>query len=107
MKTLALILSTFAAGLQGVAHVRINPSSTIEWTQLSNGALSNCITGYTVSWNGGELMTNTSSVSAADLSGRGFPYCQTLSVTVTPSTSIGPVTTGAGTSNILFRHPGK
>ena len=51
-------------------------------------------------------MTSTNSVSAVDLNGRGFPYCQTLSVTVTPNTPVGPVTTGAGTNRTQFRHPG-
>ncbi len=92
--------------LQGVDNVGMS-ASTLTWTQLAN-TRPECITGYIISWSSGSVTTSTTatSISAAELNTNGFPYCQNLSVTVTPNTPIGPMSTGAGSVDVLFQIPG-
>ena len=54
------------------------------------------------------MTTNTTatSISVAELNTNGFPYCQTLSVTVTSNTPVGPVSSGAASDDVLFQIPG-
>ena len=49
---------------------------------------------------------NPTYVSATVLSSVGFPYCQTVVVTVTPVTPIGVVTGGSGSAMAMLQHPG-
>ena len=91
--------------LRGVNNVR-GTSSTLEWTQLPN-TWSDCITGYIISWPGGSVIRDdtTTAISATDLNANGFPYCLTITVTVTPNTRVGPLASGAFAS-VLFKDPG-
>ena len=93
--------------LNGVSNVRTTPS-TVEWDQLTSGLESRCITHYRLTWAGGMYDTpnSSTSVNAAVLSSAGFPYCQTVMVTVTPVTPIGVVTGGSGSAMAMFQHPG-
>ena len=93
--------------LNGVSNVRTTPS-TVEWDQLGSGLESQCITHYRLTWAGGMYDTpnNSTSVSATVLSSAGFPYCQTVMVTVTPVTPIGVVTGGSGRAMAMLQHPG-
>ena len=92
--------------LNGVSNVRTTPS-TIKWDQLGGGLESQCITHYRLTWAGGMYDTpnNSTSVSAAVLSSAGFPYCQTVMVTVAPE-PISVVTGGSGSTMAMFQHPG-
>ena len=49
---------------------------------------------------------SSTSVSATELNGAGFPYCETVMVTVTPVTPIGVVTAGSRNTMAMFQHPG-
>ena len=81
-------------------------SSILEWTQLPNSARPDCITGYIISWPGGQGQTADSSTSINVGSLNGFPYCETVTVTVTVNTPNGAVSTSANSSSVFFQHPG-
>ena len=95
-----------AVGIEGVANVRATAPILLEWTQLPNSAKPDCITGYIVSWGvgQGEISGPGTSVNVTSLAG--FPYFQTISVTITPNTPLGAATKGASSSTVMFQHPG-
>ena len=95
--------------MEGVQNVRMasESSSILEWTQLPNSARPDCITGYIISWPGGQGQTADSSTSINVGSLNGFPYCEThVTVTVTVNTPNGAVNTSASSSSVFFQHPG-
>ena len=94
--------------MEGVQNVRMasESSSILEWTQLPNSARPDCITGYIIFWPGGQGQTADSSTSINVGSLNGFPYCETVTVTVTVNTPNGAVNTSASSSSVFFQHPG-
>ena len=60
--------------------------SALEWDLQDNSGYQSCISGYTITWNGGQYNTTDASTSVTRevLHQHGFPYCQTVTVTVTP-----------------------
>ncbi len=85
------------SGVNGVANVSANSESTVlQWDQMPNTDYPDCITSYSIGWNGmtyNTADTNTS-VTRELLSASGFPFCRNTSVTVTPVTpvTVTPVT---------------
>ena len=82
-------------------------SSVLEWDPPSNSDYQRCITGYSISWNGGQYNTTNASTSVARdvLLPHGFPYCQTQAVTVTPIIAVTHHIV-LSTTNITLYKPG-
>ncbi len=95
-------------GVNGVANVRNNAERTVlQWDQILTTDYPECITKYSISWNGMTYDTtnNATSVTRDVLSG--FPFCVTTSVTVTPVTPMGLLAGRDSTSNVSLIAPGK
>ena len=85
--------------------------SIIEWTQIDRILYPTCITGYVVADLGNPSLTtnvtsNVTSLTSQQLNVAGFPYCISILPTVTPLTSMGPLATTVGSSNLTLIDPG-
>ncbi|XP_064393477.1 uncharacterized protein LOC135340957 isoform X2 [Halichondria panicea] len=86
---------SFTADLSGVndiiSNVHTNSERTVlQWDQLTNIDYPDCITSYSIGWNGITYNTidTATFVTRELLRASGFPFCTTTSVTVTPVTSM-------------------
>ncbi len=70
----------FSAGVNGVVNVSNNSESTVlQWDQIPNTDHPDCITSYSIGWNGMTYNTTdtATSVTRELLSASGFPFCTT------------------------------
>ena len=94
-----------------ITNITTQKNGTIvRWYPLSNSDYQSCITGYSISWNGGQYNTTDASTSVTRevLHQHGFPYCQTQTVTVTPFAATNKMmfAESAKTSFITLIRPG-
>ena len=84
-------------------------SSVLEWDLQDNPDYQRCITGYSISWNGGQYNTTdaSTSVTREKLHQHGFPYCQTQTVTVSPLTLESRTIKEMKITNITLLKPGR
>ncbi len=78
-------INMFSAGVSGVSDVSTNSESTVlKWDQMTNTGYPDCITSYSIGWNGMTYNTNdtTRSVTRELLNASGFPFCTTTSVKI-------------------------
>ena len=84
----------------------------IEWVQMDNPLYPTCITSYVISdqLSDRSITVNsiTRSLTTQHLKAAGFPYCTSISPTVTPITPIGPLMSvqGSNVLNTFLRDPG-
>ncbi len=100
----------FSAGVNGVYDVSTNLERTVlQWNQALNTDYPDCITSYSIGWNGMTYNTadTATPVTRELLSASGFPFCRNTSVTVTPVTPMGLLDGRDNTSNISLISPGR
>ncbi len=96
-------------GLNGVANVITNSERTVlQWDQMPNTGYPDCITSYSIGWNGTTYNTSDTAISVTRelLSATGFPFCTTTSVTVTPVTPMRLLAGRGSTSDVILISPG-
>ena len=101
--------SFLCSGLNGVTNVRTNSERTVlQWDQMLNIDYPDCITNYSIGWNGMTYNTTdtATSVTRELLSASEFPFCMTTSVTVTPVTPMGLLDGRNSTSDVSLISPG-
>ncbi len=92
-----------------VENVHTNSERTVlQWDQMPNTDYPDCITSYSIGWNGMTYNTidTVNSVTRKLLSASGFPFCTTTSVTVTPVTPMGLLTGRDSTADVSLISPG-
>ncbi len=103
-----IVIQLVCAGVNGVANVRTNSERTVlQWDQMVNTGYPDCITSYSIGYNGMTYITNdttTTSVTRELLSG--FPFCTTTSVIVTPVTPMGLLDGRDSIANVSLISPG-
>ncbi len=95
--------------VSGVSNVHTNSERTVlQWDQVPNTDYPDCITSYSVGWNGMTYNTidTVNSVTRKLLSASGFPFCTSTSVTVTPVTPMGPLSRRDSTADVSLISPG-
>ncbi len=105
-----MTIHMFSAGVNGVSSVSTNSERTVlQWDQMPNTDYPDCITSYSIGWNGMTYNTidTATSVTRELLSASGFPFCMSTSVTVTPVTPMGLLDGRDNTSNISLISPGR
>ena len=95
--------------VNGVSSVSTNSERTVlQWDQMPNTDYPDCITSYSIGWDG--MIYNTidtaTSVTRELLSASGFPFCATTSVTVTPVTAMGLLARRDSTADVSLISPG-
>ena len=68
-------------GLNGGANVITNSERTVlQWDQMPNTGYPDCITSYSIGWNGTTYNTSDTAISVTRelLSASGFPFCTTI-----------------------------
>ncbi len=96
-------------GVNGVSNVRTNSERTVlQWDQTFNNGYPDCITSYSIGWNGMTCNTADTAISVTRelLSASGFPFCTTTNVTVTPVTPMGLLTERDSTADVILISPG-
>ncbi len=99
----------FSAGVSGVSDVSTNLERTVlQWNQALNTDYPDCITSYSIGWNGMTYNTvdTATSVTRELLSASGFPFCMSTSVTVAPVTPMGLLVGRDSTAGVSLISPG-
>ncbi len=95
--------------VNGVSSVSTNSERTVfQWGQMPNTDYPDCITSYSIGWDGMTYNTadTSTSVTRELLSVSGFPFCVTTSVTVTPVTPMGLLAGRDSTADVSLISPG-
>ncbi len=81
----------------------------MQWDQLPNTGYPDCITRYSIGWNGTTYNTSDTAISVTRelLSASEFPFCIPTNVTVTPVTPMGLLAARGSTSDVSLISPGK
>ena len=101
--------SFLSSGLNGVFNVRNNSLRTVlQWNQTLNTGYPDCITNYSIGWNGMTYNTPDAAnfVTRELLIASVFPFCATTNVTVTPMTPMGLLAGRDSTSDVSLISPG-
>ena len=105
-----MVVPFLCSGVNGVSNVSTYSENTVlRWNQTLNTDYPDCITSYSIGWDGmtyNTTDTNTS-VTRELLSASGFPFCRNTSVTVTPVTPMGLLAGRDSSSEVSLISPGK
>ncbi|XP_064393448.1 uncharacterized protein LOC135340944 isoform X1 [Halichondria panicea] len=96
------------SGVNGVSNVSTKLESTVlQWKQTLNTDYPDCITSYSIGWNG--VTYNTTDIvtclTRELLNDSGFPFCMNTSVTVTPMTPMGLLAGRDSTADVSLIAP--
>ena len=104
-----MAVSFLCSGVNGVSNVSTKLESTVlQWKQTLNTDYPDCITSYSIGWNG--VTYNTTDIvtclTRELLNDSGFPFCMNTSVTVTPMTPMGLLAGRDSTADVSLIAPG-